>query len=63
MKVTRINCDNYPDCKVGDVGVLCDDTVKSIRSYGDSDSLLEKGMVLVDFGKGPTPNLLRHLQF
>jgi hypothetical protein len=63
MKVKRINGDNYPDCKVNDIGILCDDTPKSITSYGTSDKLLEMGMVLVDFGKGPTPNLIKHLLF
>lgn len=63
MKVQRINKDNYPDCEVGDIGTIAEDTPKSIASYGTSDSLLSKGLILVDFGKGPTPNLIKHLLF
>ena len=63
MKVTRINQDNFPDCKVGDVGVVVEDTPESIRKYGTSKSLEQHGMILVDFGKGPTPNLIKHLLF
>ena len=63
MKVTRINSDNFPVCKKGDVGVVCEDTPKTIQSFGTTNSLLEHGMILVDFGTGPSPNQIKHLQF
>jgi len=37
MTVKRINTDNYPICKVNDVGVICEDTPKTIKYYGSTE--------------------------
>jgi hypothetical protein len=61
--VLRINEDNYPTCRVGDIGVVSDDTPETLRAFGSTAKWLEKGLILVSFHDAmPSPNCIKHLQ-
>jgi len=59
-QVIRINKDNFPVCKVGDVGVVATPDEDTLMMFGSL--CFHENYVLVDFGNGAAPNLLRHLQ-
>ena len=60
--VKRIEKDNYPDCKVGDVGVICAETAETRGMFGLM-SQMPIPMILVRFGNGrPCPNIVKYLK-